>query len=184
MVIDELPIGPEHRSLLPEGARPASFRRTVTFKGTLETTVPVRGGGSPAIFKPKFPLHVGWRSLAVPVLLPCEGELGLQVLLNDPVEGCCLGMAAAIRGRSASLRLDGHVGGTVQSCRRVLIDYRRPGARGRLTRGDTWRAGPADALLKRLRRLLGNDAATVSYQRGPQQDAVPRPRAPRVSPVQ
>jgi len=67
---------------------------------------------------------------------------------------------------------------------RVLIDYRRPGVRGRLTCGDTWRVQPADALLKRLRRLLGNDAVQVSYQRRLAPDAVPRPKAPRLSLVQ
>jgi hypothetical protein len=65
----------------------------------------------------EFPFHVGWHPLAVAALLPCAGEVGLQVLLHDLVEGCCLGMAAAIRGRSASLRLGAHVRGTVQSCR-------------------------------------------------------------------
>jgi DNA polymerase-3 subunit alpha len=48
---------------------------------------------------------------------------------------------------------------------RVLIDYRRPGARGRLLCGDGWRVQPADALLKRLRRLLGNEAVQVAYER-------------------
>jgi DNA polymerase III subunit alpha len=64
---------------------------------------------------------------------------------------------------------------------RVLIDYRRPGVRGRLSCGDGWRVQPADALLKRLRRLLGNEAVTVSYQRGPQPEEAPRPKAPRLS---
>jgi DNA polymerase-3 subunit alpha len=64
---------------------------------------------------------------------------------------------------------------------RVLIDYRRPGARGLLNCGEAWRVQPADALLKRLRRLLGNDSVSVCYQRGPQADAPVRPKAPRLS---
>ncbi|HYN77395.1 MAG TPA: DNA polymerase III subunit alpha, partial [Lamprocystis sp. (in: g-proteobacteria)] len=49
---------------------------------------------------------------------------------------------------------------------RVLIDYHRPGVRGRLLCGEAWRVQPRDALLKQLRRLLGNEAVTVCYQRG------------------
>jgi DNA polymerase III subunit alpha len=64
---------------------------------------------------------------------------------------------------------------------RVLIDYRRPGARGRLNCGDAWRVQPADALLKRLRRLLGNEAVTVSYQRGLQPEEPSRAKAPRLT---
>jgi DNA polymerase-3 subunit alpha len=64
---------------------------------------------------------------------------------------------------------------------RVLIDYRRPGAHGRLVCGDVWRVQPADALLKRLRRLLGNETVTVSYQRGLEQDELPGAKAPRLS---
>lgn len=64
---------------------------------------------------------------------------------------------------------------------RVLIDYRRPGIQGRLTCGEAWRIHPADALLKRLRRLLGNEAVAVSYQRADQPDRAPRPRAPRLT---
>jgi DNA polymerase III subunit alpha len=64
---------------------------------------------------------------------------------------------------------------------RVLIDYRRPGAQGRLNCGDAWRVQPADALLKRLRRLLGNEAVTVSYQRGLQPEEPSRAKAPRLT---
>ncbi len=52
--------------------------------------------------------------------------------------------------------------------------------------GDAWRVQPRDALLKQLRRLLGNDAVTVSYQRGalPALPAEPeRPKVPRLSVV-
>ena len=40
--------------------------------------------------------------LTSPVVFPCEREIGLQVLLDDLVEGGLLGMAAAVWGRSAS----------------------------------------------------------------------------------
>jgi DNA polymerase-3 subunit alpha len=103
-------------------------------------------------------------------------HLALLLDLSDP-QAHLQGVALVDQVRTV---LEPYRGGDL----RVLIDYRRPGARGRLTCGDTWRAQPADALLKRLRRLLGNDAVTVSYQRGPQQDAVPKPRAPRLSLVQ
>jgi DNA polymerase-3 subunit alpha len=63
---------------------------------------------------------------------------------------------------------------------RVLIDYRRPGAVGRLVCGDAWRVQPADALLKRLRRLLGNEAVTISYRRGSEPDESPRTKATRL----
>jgi DNA polymerase-3 subunit alpha len=63
---------------------------------------------------------------------------------------------------------------------RVLIDYRRPGVVGRLVCGDAWRVQPADALLKRLRRLLGNEAVTISYRRGSEPDESPRPKATRL----
>ena len=48
-------------------------------------------------------LHIGRHALTVPVVFPCEREVGLQVLLDDLVEGGLLGLAAAVRGRSASL---------------------------------------------------------------------------------
>jgi DNA polymerase-3 subunit alpha len=66
---------------------------------------------------------------------------------------------------------------------RILLDYRRPGARGRLLCGDSWRVQPRDTLLKQLRRLLGNDAVEVSYRRGPLTAEPERPRAPRLAVV-
>jgi DNA polymerase III subunit alpha len=73
---------------------------------------------------------------------------------------------------------------------RVLVDYRRPGVRGRLLCGDGWRVQPRDALLKQLRRLLGNEAVSISYQRGtlPAMTAAvatetDRPRAARLTVV-
>jgi DNA polymerase-3 subunit alpha len=48
----------------------------------------------------------------------------------------------------------------------IRVHYRRPGAEGRLRLGDTWRVDPSDALLKRLRHLLGgDDKVEVIYQR-------------------
>jgi DNA polymerase-3 subunit alpha len=72
---------------------------------------------------------------------------------------------------------------------RILIDYRRPGVRARLLCGDAWRIQPRDALLKQLRRLLGSEGVTVSYERAalptlPVVTAEPeRPRPPRLSVV-
>jgi hypothetical protein len=47
-------------------------------------------------------LHVGRHALPVPVVFPRERQIGFQVLLDDLVEDGLLGMAAAVRGRSAS----------------------------------------------------------------------------------
>ncbi len=47
----------------------------------------------------------------------------------------------------------------------LRVHYLRPGAEGRLRLGEAWRVEPADALLKRLRHLLGDDAVEVVYQR-------------------
>ncbi|AFL73095.1 DNA polymerase III subunit alpha [Thiocystis violascens] len=47
----------------------------------------------------------------------------------------------------------------------VRLRYRRPGAVGDLMLGNAWRVQPTDALLKRLRQLLGSDAVKVSYER-------------------
>jgi len=69
---------------------------------------------------------------------------------------------------------------------RILLDYQRAGVRARLLCGDAWRVQPRDALLKQLRRLLGNEAVSVCYQRGtlPAMPAEPeRPRAARLTVV-
>ncbi len=47
---------------------------------------------------------------------------------------------------------------------RLRLHYRRPGCEGRLHIGENWRVTPADALLKRLRGLLGDDAVEVVYE--------------------
>jgi hypothetical protein len=52
---------------------------------------------------PELALHVDRHALPVLVILPCEREVSLQMLLDDSVEGRLLGMSAGIRGSSASL---------------------------------------------------------------------------------
>ena len=47
----------------------------------------------------------------------------------------------------------------------VFVEYRRPGARGRLILDSDWRVRPTDELLKRLRQMLGQEAVRVSYER-------------------
>jgi DNA polymerase-3 subunit alpha len=47
----------------------------------------------------------------------------------------------------------------------LRLQYRRPGCEGRLRLGEDWRVTPADALLKRLRGLLGEEAVEVVYER-------------------
>jgi hypothetical protein len=51
----------------------------------------------------KFAFHVGRHALRVPVVFTRGCEIGLQLLLDDLVEGGLLGMAAAVRDRAASL---------------------------------------------------------------------------------
>ena len=76
-----------------------------------------RGEDAPFEIAAELAFHIDRHALPVPNVLTRQREVSLQVLLDDLVESGLLGMAAAIRGRSASLRLDGHVGGTVRSCR-------------------------------------------------------------------
>ena len=68
----------------------------------------------------KLPLDVGRYRTAIPVVFPCEGEIGLQLLLNDAVENRVLRTATRVRNGSTSLRRDGHVG--VRTEARVRID--------------------------------------------------------------
>ncbi|MBK1646738.1 DNA polymerase III subunit alpha [Thiocapsa imhoffii] len=49
----------------------------------------------------------------------------------------------------------------------IRLLYHRPDASGELVLGDTWRVEPTDALLKRLRHILGATAVTVVYERSP-----------------
>ena len=46
------------------------------------------------------PLHQGRHALPVPVVFPCEREIGPQVLLDGLIEDGLLGMAAAVPDRS------------------------------------------------------------------------------------
>jgi hypothetical protein len=54
--------------------------------------------------------HIGRHALPAPVILPCEREVGLQVLLDDLEKGGLLGTAAAIASRATSRGFDGHLG--------------------------------------------------------------------------
>jgi DNA polymerase-3 subunit alpha len=62
----------------------------------------------------------------------------------------------------------------------VRLRYRRPGAVGELVLGDAWRVEPTDALLKRLRQLLGVDGVTVVYERSPLLAAPSEVQRPRL----
>ena len=46
----------------------------------------------------------------------------------------------------------------------ITIDYRRSGARGQIDLGENWRVHPADELLHRLRRLMGEQAVAPVYR--------------------
>jgi DNA polymerase-3 subunit alpha len=61
----------------------------------------------------------------------------------------------------------------------VRLRYRRPGALGELALGDTWRVEPSDALLKRLRQVLGRDAVAVVYAHSPLAGAPHTAQPPR-----
>jgi DNA polymerase-3 subunit alpha len=67
----------------------------------------------------------------------------------------------------------------------LYLDYRRPGARGRLVLGPDWRVRPTEELLARLRHMLGQDAVRVCYERdsfeGLARNAVPASEAPRLA---
>ncbi|MBK1719661.1 DNA polymerase III subunit alpha [Thiocystis violacea] len=67
----------------------------------------------------------------------------------------------------------------------VRLTYRRPGAVGELVLSQSWRVQPADALLKRLRQLLGAESVKVSYERpalpAPRPETPPPPRLLAVS---
>jgi DNA polymerase-3 subunit alpha len=61
----------------------------------------------------------------------------------------------------------------------LRLHYLRPGAEGRMRLADGWRVEPSDALLKRLRRMLGDENVEVIYQRELQlRPALPDPAAP------
>jgi DNA polymerase III subunit alpha len=60
----------------------------------------------------------------------------------------------------------------------IRLIYRRPGAVGELVLGNDWRIQPADALLKRLRQLLGAESVRVAYERPVHQAPVPELQPP------
>ncbi|NCC29294.1 MAG: DNA polymerase III subunit alpha, partial [Gammaproteobacteria bacterium] len=65
----------------------------------------------------------------------------------------------------------------------VRLRYCRPGAAGEFVLGDAWRVEPTDALLKRLRQLLGSDAVTVVYERSPLPAVQTETQRPRLAAV-
>ncbi|NEX21618.1 DNA polymerase III subunit alpha [Thiorhodococcus mannitoliphagus] len=65
----------------------------------------------------------------------------------------------------------------------VRLTYRRPGAEGELMLGNAWRIQPKDALLKRLRKLLGPAAVRVSYERPALAAPLPQMQAPALKAV-
>jgi DNA polymerase-3 subunit alpha len=62
----------------------------------------------------------------------------------------------------------------------VRLRYRRPGAVGELILGSAWRVQPTDALLKRLRQLLGPESVKVSYERALFSTPSPEAQRPRL----
>jgi DNA polymerase-3 subunit alpha len=102
-------------------------------------------------------------------------HLRLELDLSDPAahaEG--LARLDALRAALAAFR-DGDLP--------VRLRYRRPGAAGELVLGDAWRVEPTDALLKRLRQLLGGDAVRVVYERSPLPTAQSEAQRPRLAAV-
>ena len=61
----------------------------------------------------------------------------------------------------------------------LRLDYRGAGARGQLTLGPAWKVHPTDALLKRLRQLLGDDRVQVVCGRPRPPEAGAKPRRSR-----
>jgi hypothetical protein len=57
----------------------------------------------------QFALHVAGYRVPIAVAFARQREVGLQVLLDDPVQARSLGMAATVRDRSASLSFRDHV---------------------------------------------------------------------------
>jgi hypothetical protein len=81
------------------GERNEKIMPTVRAAGACKTV------GKDAAFEvaAELAFHIGRHAQPVPVVFTRECEVGLQVLLDDLVEGGLLGMAATIRGKSASL---------------------------------------------------------------------------------
>jgi DNA polymerase-3 subunit alpha len=86
-------------------------------------------------------------------------HLHLTLDLSDPAEHAAgLTRLETLRSILASFR-DGDLP--------IRVRYRRPGVFGELLLGEGWRVEPSDALLKRLRQLLGTEAVRVVYERSP-----------------
>jgi DNA polymerase-3 subunit alpha len=86
-------------------------------------------------------------------------HLHLTLDLSDPAEHAAgLTRLETLRSTLASFR-DGDLP--------IRVRYRRPGVLGELLLGEGWRVEPSDALLKRLRQLLGTEAVRVVYERSP-----------------
>jgi len=81
----------------------------------LPTTRPRTTAGKDAAFQvpAKLPLRVGRDRMTVPILVPRERQVGLQVLLEEPVEDGLLGTATGVGGGSAPRGNDGHGGARV-----------------------------------------------------------------------
>ncbi|KAA6185613.1 DNA polymerase III subunit alpha [Thiohalocapsa marina] len=106
----------------------------------------------------------GWTLIAREVrsLAAARAELADHLLLRldlaDPHDHA----QAETRIRALHAILDAH---RAPQGLRLRLHYRRPGAEGRMRCGDAWRVDPTDALLKQLRRLLGDAGVEVVYQR-------------------
>lgn len=99
-------------------------------------------------------------------------HLALRLDLSDPrahAEG--LERLTALREELEAFR-DGDL--------RVRIHYRCPGAVGDLSFGERWRVEPTDALLRRLRQLLGPESVRVVYERSPTPAAPPEHEVSRL----
>ncbi|MEA1051955.1 DNA polymerase III subunit alpha [Lamprobacter modestohalophilus] len=107
----------------------------------------------------------GWTLTATEVRTLAEtrvklaDHLALRLDLSDPVAHAC--GTEALQALAAELEAS-----RLETGLPVLLEYRCPGAAVTMQLGARWRIEPTDALLKRLRQFLGNDAAVeVVYQR-------------------
>ncbi len=106
-VIDQVRRGLRHVPGVARGAQPAHLAR----EGNEKIMPAVRAAGACETVAEDaalevtttFAFDIGRHALRVPVVVTRECERGLQVLLDDLVEGGLLGMAAAVRDWSASL---------------------------------------------------------------------------------
>ncbi len=101
------------------------------------------------------------RASAVRPLAAARAELGDHLMLRLD----CSDAARHADGRPSPRALQETLAPFRGEGLPLCIEYRRPGAAGRLRLGDAWRIEPSDVLLKRLRALLGEDAVEVVYRR-------------------